>query len=255
MKRKNKWLIVANWKMNPSSKKLAKNILTKVKKNTSRLSRVETVVCPPFVYMLEVKTTTRFILGSQDMFWEPEGSFTGYVSNLQLKDMGVKYSIIGHSERRALGESDIEINKKIKVSISSNITPIVCVGEKERNGNGDHFAFIREQIESAFAGVSKSVIKDVVIAYEPVWAIGKNAKRSASTGEIFEMTIFIKKVLSDIYQTKSVPSTRVLYGGSTNDKNIEDILKNGGVDGVLVGGASLDPLIFGNMLKIAEKIK
>ncbi len=254
-KEKQKWLIVGNWKMNPVSGKLAKQIFSSIKKTANKMRNVDTVICPPFIYIENLKTSGhRFTLGSQDLFQEAEGSFTGNISYLQLKNLGVKYSIVGHSEKRAMGETNEDVNKKVKASLRGMMTPIICIGEKERDEAGEYLKAIKEQLLSSLSGLPKTSIKDIVIAYEPVWAIGSTATREPTSKEIFETSIFIKKVLSDIYDTKSIPPTKILYGGSVDDKNIESILKNGGVDGVLVGRASLDPKKFGEILKKAENL-
>lgn len=255
-KEKQKWLIVGNWKMNPVSGKLAKQIFSSVKKTANKMRNVDTVVCPPYIYMENLKTSGhRFVLGSQDLFVEAEGSFTGNISYLQLKNLGIKYSIVGHSERRAEGESDEDVNKKIKSSLRGMLTPIICIGEEKRDDAGEYLKVIKNQLVSVLQGLPKTSIKDIVVAYEPVWAIGSSANREILSKEIFETSIFIKKILSDIYDTKTVPPTKILYGGSVDEKNIESILKNGGVDGVLVGRASLDPKKFGEILKKAENLK
>lgn len=258
--KKEKCLIVANWKMNPVSSKLAKQNFSSIKKVANKMRNVETVVCPPFVYLESLKSTGhRCVIGSQDLFFQPEGSYTGEISFLQLKNMGIKYSIIGHSERRnpthGEGETDELINLKIRASLKGMITPIVCVGEKTRDEKGDYLSFLKTQIEKAFADLPKNSIKDVVVAYEPIWAIGKDAKRDATPKEVFEISIFIKKVISDIYNTKSVPPTKILYGGSVNEKNIVDFYKESGIDGFLIGRASLDPKKFAEILKRVEEIK
>lgn len=256
IKESKKWLIVANWKMNPVHSKLAKQIFSSVKKTANTLKNTETVVCPPFVYLENLKSSGhRYVLGSQDIFWQPEGAFTGNISYLQLKNLGLKYSIVGHSERRTLGENDKEINLKMKASLLGSIVPILCIGEKDRDDKGEYLKYIKNQIEQALNGLPKASMKDVVIAYEPLWAIGKSAKREANSREIFEMVIYIKKVLSDIYDTKSVPSTKIIYGGSVDDKNIEVLLKDSGVDGFLVGRISLDPKKFSELLKKVDKNK
>jgi len=256
VKEKRKWLIVGNWKTNPVSGKLAKQIFSSIKKTANKMRNVDTVICPPYIYLENLKTSGhRFFLGSQDLFYEPEGSFTGNISFLQLKNISVKYSIVGHSEKRREGESDEIVNKKVKASLRGMITPIICIGEKERDESGQFLKKLKDQLLIALSGLPKTSIKDIVIAYEPIWAIGAEATREPLVKEIFEITIFIKKILSDIYDTKSVPPTKILYGGSVDDKNIEMILKSAGVDGVLVGRASLDPKKFSEIIKKSENIK
>lgn len=254
--KKRKWLVVGNWKMNPTSVKEAKRLFASVKKSASKKRNVETVACPPFVYLSLFKSSGhRFVLGSQDLFFEPEGAHTGEISYLQLKNLGIKYSIVGHSEKRAKGETDKDVNLKVKSALRGMITPIVCIGENFRDDGGEYLQTLKEQIEVAFVGLPKTAMKDVVIAYEPVWAIGKDAKAPATPREVFETTIFIKRVLSDLYNTKSVPPTKILYGGSVDEHNLESFAKSGGVDGFLVGRASLNSETFNSLLNNLDSLK
>lgn len=242
--------------MNPVTSKLSKQIFTSIKKQANKMRNTDTVICPPFVYIENLKSTGhRCVTGAQDLFWETEGSFTGNISFLQLKNLGVKYSLVGHSERRQAGEKDEDINLKIKASLKGLITPILCVGEKERDTEGRYLLEIKDQIIKALRGMPKTSAKDIVIAYEPVWAIGKDAKIEPTSKEIFEISIFIKKVLSDIYEMRSVPPTKILYGGSVNEKNASTLINSGGVDGLLIGRASLDPKKFNQILDSVDKIK
>lgn len=251
-----KWLVVANWKMNPTSLKLAKQNFISIKKTTSKIKNIETAICPPFIYLSSLKTSGhKCVLGSQDLFYEQDGAHTGEISYLSLKNLGLKYSIIGHSERRAMGETSKIINKKIKASLRGMMTPIICIGEDKRDSSGEYLSILKNQIEESLLGLPKSSVKDIVIAYEPLWAIGKDAQKPATREEVFEVVIFIKKVLSDIYNTKSVPPTKILYGGSVDEKNIGYFVEGSGVDGFLVGRASLNPKIFGEILKRIDIIK
>lgn len=253
---KNKWLVVGNWKMNPISEKLAKQLFSSVKKSLNKLKNTEVVICPPFVYMQSIKSSSvKLSIGSQDSFPTPEGSHTGEISYLMLKNLGIKYSIIGHSEKRQKGETDESVNQKVKSCLRGMITPIVCVGELTREGTVTYLLSIKEQIQKALAGLSKSSVKDIVIAYEPVWAIGENAKREPEPREIFEVVIYIKKVISDLYGTKSIPPTKILYGGSVNESNVFMFLKESGVDGFLIGRASLDAKKFNEILIKIDGIK
>ncbi len=255
-KESKKWLLVANWKMNPVHLKEANQLFTSTKKTANALRNVETVVCPPFIFLSNLKSTGhRCVVGAQDAFFEPEGSFTGSISYLQLKNLSIKYVILGHSERRAMGETSEMVGQKVKSVLKGMMTPIICVGESVRDEKGSYLEFIKIQIQEALSGLSKNSAKDIVIAYEPLWAIGKTATRQATEKEIFEMTIFIKKVISDLYGMKSVPPTKILYGGSVDEKNTESILKEGMVDGLLIGRASLDSKKFAQMLKKADSIK
>jgi len=254
---KNKKLIIANWKMNPVSETEAKKLFLGIKKISSRLQSVQTVVCPPFLYinsLVDLYKGHRVAIGAQDAFIKNKGSFTGMISPEMLEDIGVDYVIIGHSERRALGEDNELISKKILASVRSGLKVILCVGERERNGQGEYFDFLEEQLLNSLDGISKNALKNVIVAYEPVWAISGNGENQAMTSEdIHEMTIFIKKVLSDKYGKKT-KLPLVVYGGSVNAKNTKDILENGNVKGLLVGKASLNIKKFSEILKIANNL-
>lgn len=255
-KEKQKWLIVANWKMNPVSQKLSKQLFNFYKKSITKIKNTEIVLCPPFIYMGDMKiSSTKMSLGSQDLFFEPEGAFTGNISYLQLKNMGVKYSIIGHSEKRVAGETDEMVNMKVKSALRGMITPIICVGESKRDGAGSYLLFIKDQIQKALNGLPKTSIKDIIIVYEPVWAIGDKSEREPTPKEVFEVVIYIKKIISDLYATKSVPPTKILYGGSVNYLNVNSLILESSVDGFLVGRASLKPADFTEILKRVDGVK
>lgn len=254
--KKQKWLMVANWKMNPVSLKLAKQTFAGIKKTASKTKNTQTVICPPFIYLEALKTSGhRCALGAQNLSHESEGAHTGEVSYLALKNLGLKYCIIGHSERRAMGETDEDINQKVKASLRGMMVPIICVGEQERDASGQYLSFLKNQLETAVRGLPKSSIKDIVVAYEPIWAIGKNAKAPATPREVFEISIFIKKILSDLYGMKSVPPTKILYGGSVDLANISYFAEEALVDGFLVGRASLDKEVFSQMIIKIDGIK
>jgi triosephosphate isomerase len=254
---KKKRLIVGNWKMNPWKIEDARKIFDGVKKEAGKLSHVQTVVCPPFVFLSDLSKRVsghRVVLGAQDMFPEMEGAYTGEVSPLMISSVGAKYVIIGHSERRALGESDEMINKKILAALKMGLVAVLCVGEKGRDAGSEYFSFIKNQIETALAKVQKRSLANIVIAYEPIWAIGVKATGADTPSDFVEITIFIRKTLSDMFDRSMAHSVPVLYGGSVNEGNAESFLKEGEADGLLVGRASLDPKKFITILKIAEKI-
>jgi len=241
-------IIIANWKMNPSSPKEAEKFFLNISKAQKSKDK-EIVICPPFVFIDRLRNLkSKISIGAQNVFFEKSGPFTGEVSVLMLKDLKVSYAIVGHSERRSLGETNIDINKKIKSLLSFNIKPILCVGELERDDNHEYFSFIKNQIEECLDGISKNMLSKVIIAYEPVWALSTNQiKKSASAYDSYEMSIFIKKIITDKFGAK-ITMPKIIYGGSVDDKNYSDFLLRGGVDGVLVGGASL------NLKKILEII-
>ena len=243
--------------MFPKSEKEAKDKFSKIKKIASTLRNVDTVICPPFLYLSELRklaTGGRYVVGAQNAWIETDGAYTGEVSPAQLLSLHIQYVIIGHSERRARGESDELVNKKIIAALRSELTVVLCVGESKRDDHGQYLHFISDQLKSALKGVQRKDLKKLVIAYEPIWAIGNNALRAASTDDALEVTILIKRTLADLYG-KDSGVVQVLYGGSVDAKNSAEFFMKSHIDGLLVGRASLDPKIFGEILKIADETK
>jgi triosephosphate isomerase (TIM) len=190
-----------------------------------------------------------FRIGVQNAHHEKSGAHTGEISIPMLEDFGVSYCIVGHSERRNNGETDEMVRVKFQSVLKSKLTPILCVGEKIRDENAQYLTYIETQIRSAFKGVSKAKLENVVIAYEPIWAIGTG--NTATAGDVHEMSLFIEKVLSDMYSRNYAQKVRLLYGGSVNEKNAKELSLCGSMDGFLVGGASLNADSFINIIKQA----
>lgn len=252
-----KKIIIANWKMNPASLKEAKELFNSAKKTAGRLANVETVICPPFIYLSNLgHSMSKIKLGAQDVSrFDFEGAHTGEISAKMLKNSGVKYAIIGHSERRKLGETNEIINKKIGVSLSSGLKVIFCVGEEIKDEEGKFREFVEQQINEGLKGLSQNLMKGLIIAYEPVWAISGSAKSKADNPEsAFKMAVFIRKILMDIAGNELARKIPVLYGGSASSANAKQFLKDGQMDGLLVGGKSLDKEDFRKILMIAENI-
>lgn len=252
---KSKKLIIGNWKMYPVSLKDAKANFVGIKKLASTLRNVQTVICPPFVYGGELQklvTGHRCVVGAQNAWVENEGAYTGEVSPAMLVSLKLSYVIIGHSERRAMGETDELVNKKVLAAVKAGLTVVLCVGERERDPDGEYMKLIANQLRVALHGIQKKELSQIVIAYEPIWAIGKHALRAASPDDALEVSILIKKTLADLYG-KDGASVAILYGGSVDAKNAWEFLLKSQVDGLLVGRASLDPKVFGEILKSAEK--
>ena len=245
--------MVGNWKMNPQSLDEAKEIVREVKKITAKLKKTEVVLCPPFVYVGSVSSSPKnnIYFGAQDAHPEASGSFTGEVSSSQLYQFGVRFVIVGHSERRKMGESDELVNKKVKSVLGEGMTAILCVGEDKRDHHGEYFNFIKSQILLGLKDVQKKVLLRVVIAYEPIWAIG--AKEAVKPSELHEMSIFIRKVLKDLYGPFG-DDVKILYGGSADKINAESLVREGNVAGLLVGRESLRPKAFIEMIKIIDSI-
>ncbi|MEK7081268.1 MAG: triose-phosphate isomerase [Patescibacteria group bacterium] len=250
-----KKIIIGNWKMNPLTLKEAEKLFNDVAKNVSGIKKTEVVICPPFLYLEKLKKISKKInLGAQDAFWEEVGAYTGEVSTEMLYNIGARYVILGHSERRASGESNTDVNKKIKSSLVAGLRPILCVGESARDESHGYFNFIKTQLEECLAGISKNSISKIIIAYEPIWAISSTPNRQDATpDDSKEMTIFIRKILSDKFGSEAT-QMRIIYGGSVNEKDAEEFLKNGGVDGLLAGRASLDAKKFVEIINLAEDL-
>jgi len=251
-----KKIIIGNWKMNPETAEEAEKLFSTVAKNVSRTKKTDIVICPPFIYLqalLKIRTS-KIKLGVQDAFPGSVGAYTGEVSTDMLYNMGARYVILGHSERRALGESNSDINKKIKFSLVAGLVPIVCVGESARDLSHSYFNLVKSQLEECLKGIPKNSISKIIIAYEPIWAISTTLDRKDATPEdAKEMTIFIRKILSDKFGSE-VSRMRVIYGGSVNEKDAALFLEHGGVDGLLPGRASLDATKFAKIIDICEAL-
>lgn len=246
-------LVIGNWKMNPQSEKAAVNLFGEVQKAASRMRGVEVGIAAPFVYLpalAKLAKGKRLLLLAQDAFWENLGARTGEVSFPMLKSLGVTKAIVGHSERRALGETDEAVNKKVLAALKGDHRVIVCVGEQKRDSHGHYLGVVEKQLRAALMGVSKSKLGNVVVAYEPVWAIGTG--NTATPADAHEMKLFIQRVLSDLFGRSALSKVRVLYGGSVTKGNAHALMEEGAVDGFLVGGASLRASEFIEIAKIAS---
>ena len=242
-------LIIGNWKMNPGTLDEAVEL--------ARQSDFQgLVICPPYVYLEPIsKVVLKAKLGAQDVFFEnPAGPYTGEVSISELKDLGISYVIVGHSERRELGETDEIIAKKIKAALEENITPVLCVGEKKEDRNaGREKEVVKKQLEiDLFFADKINNNQELVVAYEPIWAISKgNTKHQpAGPGDAIEMINFIKETLQLLSIKRPV---KIIYGGSVNGKNAADFLKHDEIQGALPGGASLKPEEIGKIIEAAGR--
>lgn len=235
-----KALIVANWKMNPRTLREATKLFETTKKLTASLKNLTLQVAPPAIYLQPLSKLVRagrVSIGIQNVHFEERGSYTGEISIAQAKDSKASFAIIGHAERRMMGEGNEDVRKKVKAAIEKNITPIVCVGEKERGADAAHFEVVRTQLQEALLDVPEKKIGKVVIAYEPVWAIG--ATKAMSPRDMHEMSIFIRKTIVERFGNAG-HSIKILYGGAVDATNVAGILREGDVSGLLVGRASVD---------------
>ena len=243
-------MMAGNWKMNKTIGEavvLAQDISNQYEDNWP--SKCDIVVCPPFVDLKPVKTVfefdrTEIAVGAQNVHWEESGAFTGEISVPMLKEIGCKWCIVGHSERRGMfGETNEDVNRKMKALIAAGINPIVCVGESlSIRDEGTTLDFVCAQVKAAFAGVEASEAVDCVIAYEPIWAIGTG--RTATPEQAQEVCAAIRKTIQEMFGAQVAEDMRVLYGGSMNPGNVELLVAQPDIDGGLIGGAALKAASF-----------
>lgn len=248
-------IIVGNWKMGPQTLEEARTIFETIELGLPKTNKkVKVVICPPAIYLSQFAgyEKRRTILGAQNAFTENDGAYTGEVSMAMIKNIGAKYVIVGHSERRKLGETDETINKKIRLALETEVTPIFCIGEEVRDEEGGYLALLKNQLEKGLAGVSKNQLADVVVAYEPIFAIG--AQSAMAAADVHETILFIKKALVDIYNMKTMAEVPVLYGGSVKPENAKSIMADGTADGLLIGRQSLDADNFLAIINLAQEI-
>jgi len=239
-----KKFIAGNWKMNLDSSTagaLAKSLAAALKKDKLE-SYADVAVCPPSIYLTTVAAAlagSSIALGAQDVFYEKNGAFTGEISTEMLKDVGCRYVIIGHSERRhVIGESDQLINKKLCAALSAGLEPILCIGEllEERQASQTE-TVIERQLRQGLVDVKKEAMARLTIAYEPVWAIGTG--KTATAQQAQDAHAFVRGILADIFDDGIARKTRIQYGGSVKPANAAELMGQKDVDGALVGGASL----------------
>ena len=236
-----KKVIAGNWKMNMNlhqSQKLVSEILNGLGKD----SKVEVIVCPPFTSLSEVNSLlkgTQVKLGAQNMYYEESGAYTAEISADMLKSVGCEYVILGHSERRVIfNESDKLINKKIKTAIIKELKPIFCVGELlEQRESGETMKVISAQIEKGLEGITSDQMKNIIIAYEPVWAIGTG--KTATPQQANEVHLFIRELVAKKFSTVVAENLIIQYGGSVKPDNAGELLSQKDIDGALIGGACL----------------
>jgi triosephosphate isomerase len=247
-------IIGANWKMNKGSPSSALEMLKDLKKLVRKVHNVEIVIAPPFTALdavLKFLKNTNIKVGAQNMYMEENGAFTGEVSPTFLKDMGCEYVILGHSERRDIfKETDEIVNKKIKKALQFNLNPIVCIGEHLEEREADKTKeIITNQIELTFRDLTKKDMMHIVIAYEPIWAIGTG--KTATPEQAEEIHEFIRDRLGKKYDSDLKSNIRIQYGGSIKPNNAKDLFQKENIDGGLVGGASLEAISLYEIIKAA----
>ncbi len=245
--------IIGNWKMNPDKKEVAKQLVSDYKKiaKVALSSSIQTVICPPLIYTegLIGKGLQPLHFGAQDVSFTSEAKTTGEISATQLKNIGIKYVIIGHSERREIGETNEMVSKKLTNTIKSGLTVILCVGEQKRDSAGLYFIEVANQIRESLHSFPENKLHSLIIAYEPVWAVGANATHNASPRDFEEMAMLIRRTLTEQFSKIKSFAVPILYGGSVDKKNSQSYL-DAGADGLLVGRSSLKSKEF---LAIIEK--
>lgn len=245
-------LIVANWKAAVADRERALKLLATSKRiRANSKVKHEIVLAPPAPYLglLASKKLGKIKLSAQDISEVTGGAETGETIGALLHELGVSYTIVGHSERRARGETNEVIAEKVKRALANGLTPIVCIGERERDPEAKYLQFLRSQLTPVLEGLSQKEVLSLVIAYEPVFAIGKTAADAISSTELSEMILYIRKILSEYLPGKGAGRVRILYGGSAESGNARELAGGSGVDGFLVGHASVDPATFTALIK------
>jgi len=246
-------IIAGNWKMYKTAAEAAA-LVNELKREVASVKAVEVVVCPPFTALAAVSPllqNSNIQLGAQNVHWEKEGAFTGEIATPMLKELFVRYAVVGHSERRQFfGETNEGVNKRAKAALTHGMRPIICVGETlAQREAGQTDTVVRDHVTGALAGFSKDDILEAVIAYEPVWAIGTG--RNATPAQAQEVHAFIRQLLKQTFDTATAEKVRIQYGGSVKPANAKELLGQPDVDGALVGGASLKAADFAAIVKAA----
>ncbi len=251
-----KRIIAGNWKMNKTVAE-ATELATGIRQALAECSEVDVVLCPPFTALAAVAEAvegTAINFGAQNMHWEASGAFTGEISPYMLRSLYCHYVILGHSERRTyFGETDEIVNRKVKAALAATLKPIVCIGETLEQREADqHMSVVAEQVRGSLADITAEEMKNVVLAYEPVWAIGTG--RTASPEQAQEMHAYIREEMRKVFG-EVADSVRIQYGGSMKPANAEELLAQPDIDGGLIGGASLEVRSFVELVNLAKERK
>ena len=231
--------------MNPRTLNAAQVLLEATKENIKGVKNIQVIICPPAIWLGKLEPNAAMSLGGQNCHWETDGAFTGELSAGMVADAGAEYVILGHSERRQyMGETDEIVNLKIRAALKAKLKPILCVGERAGEEMG---AVVERQLTAALAGLSVNQAKEIVVAYEPVWAIGTG--EPCSPDSALSAGLFIRKTLTKLYSRFLAEKIPVLYGGSVNDQNDSSYITQARLDGLLVGGVSLDAKEFSRIVK------
>ena len=244
-------IIAGNWKLHKTPEESIR-LVTELKRALSNVTGVDIVVCPTAIALTDVSDVileSNIVLGAQNLYWEDQGPFTGEISGSMIKSAGCSYVIIGHSERRQyFGETNETVNKKIRSALESGLIPIICVGESLEDRESEKtFDVIKDQVIGALSSYNAEEVKNMVIAYEPLWAIGTG--KTATPEQAQDVHKYIRDLLGDLYNDGTAHSVRLQYGGSVKPDNIKDLISKEDIDGALVGGASLKSDSFAHIVK------
>ena len=251
-----KFVIAGNWKMYKTNTE-AKQLAEAIKSKTSMIEKTQIIVCPPATALsgvVSIVNGSQIKAGAQNMYWESEGAFTGEISAEMIKSTGATYVIIGHSERRQyFGETDKTVNKKIIKALQTGLNPIVCIGESlEQREKGITKNIIADQLKGGLENITTDQLSGIILAYEPIWAIGTG--KTATPEQAQDVHEFIRSKLQAMYDAASSASMVIQYGGSVKPSNAYDLLKKEDIDGALVGGACLEADSFSEIIKAAESL-
>ncbi|ANU12533.1 Triosephosphate isomerase [Planococcus halocryophilus Or1] len=244
-------IIAGNWKMYKTASE-AKQFVEEVNGLVPNTEKLDAVICAPALFLAQLVVSSKesaLQIGAQTMSEQDEGAFTGEISPVQLADIGVKYVIIGHSERRQyFGETDKSVNQKVKAAFAHDLVPILCVGETlEHRENGETGSVVEAQVEKGISGLSEEQITQLVIAYEPIWAIGTG--KTATAEDANEVCGIVRKKVASLYEDQTAEQLRIQYGGSVKPANVDELMGMEHIDGALVGGASLEVESFVKLLE------
>ena len=246
-------LIVGNWKAYVQSEVKAKKLFANAKKlGANPKNKIVLAVPAPYLGLFSPSNRSKVSFAAQDISAGTGGATTGEVTAALLRDLKVGYTIVGHSERRAKGETDEVVSEKVRHAHANKIIPIVCVGERERDADAKYLAFLRSQIHAVFEPLSPKERQQTILAYEPIWAIGKTAAEALSAQDLAEMVLYIRKILGDYLPGRGASKVTLLYGGSVEPGNIRSLAEGTGVDGFLPGHASADASVFAGLIKALQ---
>jgi triosephosphate isomerase (TIM) len=243
-------MIAGNWKMHKTGSQAA-DAAAQLKDRVASATDVEVMIAPTFTCLYQVAQVLKgssIALGAQNLYWEPQGAFTGEISAQMLVDAGCSHVIIGHSERRQFfGETDASVNRKIRAALSGGLQPVFCIGETESQREaGETFSVLDKQVRDGLNGFAFNDLTGILVAYEPIWAIGTG--KTATREQAQEAHQFVRSLLATLFENQFADTVRILYGGSVKPDNVQALMEMPDVDGALVGGASLDPETFSKLV-------